>query len=114
MGVSCVIFSVNLLKAVRREQGETAENYEEILRLGAARELSPEGGAGPVYNTFDSYDELDVAGIGRPASTGSAGPTEDTDATLDEEEHLSALEDESEMSLLEGALRNFTDYLQVW
>ena len=109
--MSCVLFSVNLLKAVRREEGQLETNYGEISRLTASSDRL-EGGAAMVYNTFDSYDELDRDNTVE-AQSASNGRSELTDESLDEEVDL-LLAEESEMSLLEGALRNFTDYLQVW
>ena len=104
VGISCVVFSFNLVKAVRRENGELSDD-ESQGEAGAGTGVETE------YLTFARSS----------ASSGNSSDLADEDlghASSDAsdrsvEEVLGSVE-ESELTLLDGALRNFTDYLRVW
>lgn len=116
IGISCVIFSTNLVKAVRRENGELDDgpvrcaSAVDVALMGTTAEIeadyntfSPVSSTGDVSSENGSVDVADLL---------SAEPT--VDAQLLEGDMNEFLAEDSEISLLEGALRNFTDYLCVW
>lgn len=99
VGISCVVFSFNLVKAVRRENGE------------GSQASGSQAGSETGYHTFarttaSSGNDTDILEDIRDASSNASDLSAEGEAPEPVEE--------SELTLLDGALRNFTDYLRVW
>lgn len=128
VGLSCVVFSVNLVKAVRLEREDTTgddncHNRTSLVSGGGSeevkREMSGDGNRGNSvacgdldYNTF-RYSEWTGSSEDR-LDTG-----EDSDTEISSEPRTEGVDDddvsnEGELSLFEGVLENFTEYLRVW
>jgi hypothetical protein len=127
VGVSCILFSLNLVKAVRRPHDENnggvasnegAGQAVAAVRAGSAGSAAFGGSAGVDYQTFRATQasRSGTAGTGASEEVSSANTddsTELSDGSL-EEDIDDLLAEEGEITLLEGVLRNFTDYLRVW
>jgi hypothetical protein len=111
VGVSCILFSFNLVKALRiNDEDQTV--------------LAPNNMASNTFNAQEVNHNTTIiapnaAVPDHPVSRDSTVPSYSTfsgggdDAELLDEER-NAVDDGSSISLMEGILRNFTDYIRVW
>ena len=112
VGLSCILFSFNLVKALRiNEESQSILAPDNIGPI--SRTTAPEA----VQNNTAISSHFVV--VDHPVSRDSTVPSYSTfnggadDADLLDEER-DAMEDGSNISLMEGILRNFTDYVRVW